>query len=288
MDVEIRSDGKADVWVYNSGAGIESQHPSRVEGGKLKYQLMIKLEGLDRSAVEDPCILQALLEPCSAPLFRQDVAYEEHNGSSIYEQTLRRMLVKGGGTVAVLEGPLAGFMTAQRSGSCAWSSLLPSVRRELDMREYKRFKHQVKLETLVDFFRKMPENPTPLKRVLLAKAVEKFARHTAKLFARTNPLLSREEALQCYQLIRRISSTLKEFESAGPLPEVPLYLTPPPAEFDNLFTAVTVCAAASKPLPGNPRVWVQLDKTEIEINRQVQAHLPLSVPTLDWSFASRV
>ncbi len=142
------SDKSATFRIYNTGAGINQYHASKPEGQKLKYQAYVEWQGVSREKLLSPYFLEALFELQTHA--RYNLKPTEYGTSDIYE-SLKLLLQPHTIREPSTAIDTSHFRSAQRSGICSWKSLMAFVRTKMDTRDYKRFKCDIKLQSLHDF-----------------------------------------------------------------------------------------------------------------------------------------
>lgn len=175
------SNKKATFRLYNTGAGIE-EHPSALKGHKLKYQAYVDWKGIDRRQFESPYFLQALYELKSyktLPDMASSTAYNEDDVYKSLKELLQPAIVESGSTVSIDDPSL---MTPQRSGVCSWKSLMAFMRTKIPLNDYKRFKCDIKLQSLLDFVNAHPSTNNPIDWRLVKRSHENLSRAIAKLY----------------------------------------------------------------------------------------------------------
>lgn len=174
------SDKKATFRLYNTGAGIGS-HQRGIKGHKIKYQVYDEWKGIDRKNLESPLFLEALYELNSYDTVPENYAKTDYQATDIY-QGLRSLLqpkVEAAGPQFDVDEAL--LMTPQRSGVCSWRSLMAFMRTKMGLNDYKRFKCDIKLQSLLDYIEAHPYDVDPMNWRLVKKSHQNLCRSIVKL-----------------------------------------------------------------------------------------------------------
>lgn len=192
-----RKDNNYDLVIYNTGSGTENCHDILFLDGKQKIRPIKKIENvtpqqlfLDDSIKEKTLFEELLRLRIPAELSCGDIRKGKPNAQSIYEVIFGHLQDNPSSPV---DQSTAGFMTAQRSGTCAWRVLTAFLHYKLnDKAAYKLIKNELKFQTMVEFDRRMEEHLVAdtvigdQARTVLKDAAKKFLRSTAKLYEPEN------------------------------------------------------------------------------------------------------
>lgn len=230
-EVKKQEDGKFTFRAYNTGSGIDS-----TEGVALfekeKHPCFLEIQDIELENLLNPTILSALIEMESFSLNptktegRVDLSPTKYSAADIYQGIIPLL----GGKVIPTDFKIEAVMTRQRGGTCSWKSLCAFLRSNLDFSSYKRFKYEIKLQTLIDFYQENAylffEDEKCLR--LFKCAVEKFSREILK----PQSGLSDAEVISTQRIIKSFNETMAHAErtlketfeknsatpSLGPLP----------------------------------------------------------------------
>ncbi len=142
------SDQKANFRLYNTGAGVE-WHASQKVGAKTKFATYTEWQGIERKRLESPNFLEALHEQQTCETCPNSQDKTQFSAKDIY-QGLKALLRPE----REKQGPAASpdhLMSPQRSGICAWKSLMAFLRTKMPLGDYKRLKCDMRLQSLADF-----------------------------------------------------------------------------------------------------------------------------------------
>lgn len=187
-----QNNGKYTLKLFNTGLGIY-YHPSMVSETKQRYLCFQEYNDIDEEVLLSGETLRQLVE------FRSCTKTVDGNATNYSEADIQECLIPSlrGKLNTSSNIPLSAYMSPQRSGTCSWKSLCAFVRSKITLQKYKRFKHDVKLQSLVEFYNQnknsFETNPDPKQFLLFKESVEKFARHILKLSKKSPPPLSNEE-----------------------------------------------------------------------------------------------
>lgn len=166
--------------LYNTGAGVTS-HPNARDGSKVKYQSYCEWKGIDRKKLESPLFLEALYELKSYDTTSNIGVKTAYDAPDIYS-ALKNLLQpneEGDGPELALDARL--LMTPQRSGVCSWRSLMAFMRTKMALADYKRFKCDIKLQSLGDYVEAHPTGVTAADWRLVKKSHQKLCRSLLRL-----------------------------------------------------------------------------------------------------------
>lgn len=140
----------ASLRLYNTGAGTD-YHESAQAGHKIKYKAYTEWAGIDKEKLESSHFLRALYEIKSIQDIPNRPMPTGYGAADVYE-ALRIILkpkeVKAGSELNLHPEE---FTTPQRAGVCSWKSLMAFLRTKVNVNDYKRFKCDIKLQSLKDF-----------------------------------------------------------------------------------------------------------------------------------------
>lgn len=166
--------------LYNTGAG-NRYHNSITEGYKTKFNSYCEWSGISREKLESKEFLRILYEMKTFKNLPESSKNTEYKEQDVYE-ALKRFLQPA----TENEGPttFSLMMTPQRSGICAWRSLMAFMRTKMTLPDYKRFKCAIKLQSLVDYVEAQPQQAamTPTEWRLIKKSHQKLCRSIVRLY----------------------------------------------------------------------------------------------------------
>jgi len=153
------SSTKASLRIFNTGAGIQ-EHDHFQVGAKEKVSYA-EWRDIDRDKLLDPHFAQALEEMITCTeIPGSNSAKTEYNFLDIYHGLKTFLGVKNENRIneaMVLNAPL---MQPQRSGTCAFRSLLAFIKTKMSQKEYRRFKCDIRIQALVSYTLQHPANST--------------------------------------------------------------------------------------------------------------------------------
>lgn len=174
-------DGKsAALRLYNTGAGAES-HRNAMDGNKIKYQSFCEWKGIERKKLESSLFLEALYELENYNRIPDSITSTSYNAPDIYNALKKNLQPEEEieGPTAAIDGHL--LMTPQRSGSCAWRSLMAFMRTKMTLADYKRFKGDIKLQSLGDYIDSHSTEVNAADWRLVKKSHQKLCRSILRL-----------------------------------------------------------------------------------------------------------
>ena len=143
----------ASMRLYNTGSGLE-YHDHKTEGHKTKHKAYTEWTGIAREKLESAYFMEFLYEIKNFDKHPNESLSTQYGEIDIYE-SLRSYLQpeeqKAGPELVVNN---EHFISAQKSGVCSWKSLMAFMRTKLELNDYKRFKCDIKLQSLTDFVKK--------------------------------------------------------------------------------------------------------------------------------------
>ncbi len=202
MILEVKKEKSGySMYVYNTGAGIDQNHPVKRHGKDLRYAPFIKYSGLD-------------LEDLGSEFFSASLALQvktvwdsskEVGPDQIYDHLLAPLKSK---KVKLSDDELF-YIKGQRSGTCSYRCILAMTRKEMgSKKEYKKFKLDTGVSTLVRMSEKLEELSkvdVGAAREILEQGTNNMARLVQKLW---NPLDLKHSTISNDD-VRRIYTTLK-------------------------------------------------------------------------------
>lgn len=174
------SNTTASFRLYNTGAGIQGNHHHLDDGNKIKYQTYCEWKGIAKGRLESREFLEAIKEMKENLYLPQQTKQTEYNESDIYIGLRNILKPDAEKTAQGFTTDPAWMMSPQRSGVCAWKSLMAFVRTKIDLNDYKRFKCDLRLQSLMDFVETSPA-PRALDWRLVLKSHEKLCRSILRL-----------------------------------------------------------------------------------------------------------
>ena len=170
------SDNIANFRLYNSGAGSE-YHPHHNDAHKTKYQAYTEWQEIDRSRLESDAFLEAVFELNSYDSHPINNRGTEYDKKDIYEGLKGLLKPKK-------ERPLIEFKmkSPQRSGVCSWKSLMAFAYTRMQLNEYKRFKCDIKLQSLKDFVDADKDEVTPKEWLLVKKSRQNLCQSILRIY----------------------------------------------------------------------------------------------------------
>lgn len=168
------SDSLATVRFYNLGAG-SGEHNEGLDGDKVKAACYVELTGVKKGTLLDENTHKILSE----------LRTEDEKGSRKYsEEDIYQGLINLLEPQSVEGGPATTeeLKTRQRSGVCAWRSLMAFMFAKLGKEQYKRFICDIKMQSLADSVSAMG-TPSKVEWRLLHKSHRKLCRRIEKAFS---------------------------------------------------------------------------------------------------------
>lgn len=223
----IPQSNKATFRLYNTGAGIETYHSSKIEGHKEKYQAYNEWNGIDREKLESPHFLEALFELKSFMVRDQIGTKTQYNKEDVYQGLKNLLEPKNESKGPQVELNTSHFMSPQRSGVCSWKSLMAFMRTKMEINDYKRFKCDIKLQSLRDYIDTHTENIQPADWRLVMKSHQNLCRSIVKLHQ--NELVGDAYIQIAQEELNQISNWIKAHSDCRyrkPIEKIPSYYTP--------------------------------------------------------------
>ena len=208
MYYEIIPDSKqsASFRLYNTGAGIDAYHPSILEGQKVKYRSYVEWNGIDREKLQSPYFLEALFELNSYT--RDKTATQTKYGQMEVYQGLKQLLQPQSAREQNTAIDKSHYRAAQRAGICAWKSLMAFMRTKMDLPDYKRFKCDIKLQSLHDFVLNLSSYVMVEDWRLVQKSHQNLCRAIVKLYQ--NHLVGDDYIQAAEQILTPISEWIEK------------------------------------------------------------------------------
>lgn len=213
MEITKEGEDNYSVRFYNTGAGIDSLEAVTVDY-KMKHRCFEEYKGVKQADLFNPNLLKGLLELTTFskdPTIDKGIAVAtatNYGPEDFYNGIVKLLNVKKSSPHYELED----LMSAQRIGTCTWKSLCAFMRRNLSRSEYKRFKLEIKLQSLKQFYESEKYRLYQSRKdlALIKRATEKFAREVLKLYKEDPPLISKEEFLFLRAYIEELSLKIDE------------------------------------------------------------------------------
>jgi hypothetical protein len=190
-EVVKQPDGHYTLAIFNSGAGLTGFHDQALVGNKIKFKPVVEYRDIPQEELlttsadcQGGFFLAALLEPRILP--SESYEHPEFDETYIYQQLLGH-LEQYRHTVPNQE--ISGFISAQRSGTCAWKVNNAILRVRLPLKLYKKIIPMIKANTLLEFWRKgeqliaTEDDPAAQLRELYRKSAAQLNRRLAKVYA---------------------------------------------------------------------------------------------------------
>jgi len=138
----------ATIRLYNAGSGAD-EHYNVTSGNKVKHQTYCEWKGIDRKKLESLSFLEALyeLKHCATYYPNHNTEYDQddiYKGLKDYLNPIEE--IPSNVKIDQME-----MMSRQRAGVCSWKSLMALVRTKMGKSDYKLFKSNIKLQSLVDY-----------------------------------------------------------------------------------------------------------------------------------------
>lgn len=134
--------GKANVRIYNLGAGAVKDDSGVISGHK--NPVYCELIGVTEEKLKNPNFLMAIKEMTTYPMKPETGEPTYYNHKEIYGMFKDHLQPE-----KIISSPL--LMHLQYGDTCTWRSLLAYMRPHMSIENYKRFKCDMMLQTLVDF-----------------------------------------------------------------------------------------------------------------------------------------
>ncbi len=202
--IERDKSGHFHFSILNTGSGI-NYHESKQLGLKKKYSPILSYRSVESKVVKDLKFYKALLElniiysKVVDPDAPEKTIENEwtHGAKDLYE----RILPSLGGTVKKGLIKDEDLITAQRSGTCSFKSIMKLIRSEaLNQRDYKRLVFNLRKDSLVAYLKKCEDGQ--LNNIeLVNRSCEKFAIFANKLHKQG--YIDNEELKAVRNLIKR-------------------------------------------------------------------------------------
>lgn len=195
--------------LYNLGAGADF-HAHGTLDLKEKGLPYLEFKGVKKTTLLSPLTLQALdeLNGYLAKFMTRvkktigSIQTREYNESDIYEGLGH--LLEATETASSTEGDIRP-MTLQRTGICAWRSLMAFIATKMSKEEYKHFICDIKLQSLLDKVEALKKTKKPAHNTceLVKRSLTKLSRTVQK--ACKNHFISEKYYFQATHLIEKMS-----------------------------------------------------------------------------------
>ena len=217
------SDDKATLRLYNLGAGIEDI-ATNTEGIQIKSAPMVEWQGIPYDNLRNitlATVLHELATKINIPYTSKPSSY---GGRDIYG-ALKELLNPESEVVVFSKDGQSLLMTPQRAGMCSWKSLLAFLRTKMDEDNFKIFKCDVKLQSLIDSYN-TPDPTSNLSKAahwrLIQKSLASTSRSIEKLYE--SGAVGQDYVLKAHELLLPVHQWVKANKSSilrnDALPEV--------------------------------------------------------------------
>lgn len=204
---EKNLEGTFDLTIINTGAGTNT-HDHLVEASKRKFNPVRRFSRLNIVSGEiDEKLLTSFLEKELLPLTPNGARFNEGN---IYGVEVERLKFKETPTLQLSQA----YITGQRSGNCAYKSVIIAARLALGVNDYKIFKHSLELRALSEGIQKLQQGAYKEKDSIhvihiLQRASKKMMASTLKL--RKKNLLNSTEARDAYNIAKHVLEAVENY-----------------------------------------------------------------------------
>lgn len=198
-------DNNYDIYLYNTGEGINAYHPQIQKEDIPFYKAVIKFENVfpeelglyTQNASDNSCFFRYLAN------LNNSASYEKKTIAMLYEKGFGHLARK----LVVVKEDHSLFVKGQHAGTCSWRVLQAFVLKTFgDFALYKKYVFELKLLTLVLFFKNCEEECDLESHMLLEEATTNLLRSAAKLYHADNPsttILSKEKAVHAQAIFTR-------------------------------------------------------------------------------------
>lgn len=206
-------DNKATFRLYNIGAGTK-ENVQITEGLKEKAAPMVEWQGIHREILRNIAFSKVLHEHKTDKNIPGTMESTSYEGKDIYG-ALRELLNPEREEIIFSREGESISMTPQRAGMCTWKSLTAFLRTKMDTDQYKIFKCDIKLQSLIDSYnfidpdRKLSEDAHWR---LIQKSLAKTCRSIDKLYE--SGAVGEEYVLKAHELLRPVHQWVKANESS--------------------------------------------------------------------------
>lgn len=276
------NEGSFTIEIINTGAGL-GNHSQLVEGTKLKSEPVRRFEKVAFVSGElDLSMIQGFLDCNLLPFTTEEY---EFNSEDIYYSAILERITK---REVIVDPKKQDEITGQRSGVCAWKSVLITVRRLLlkhsdlgsNPASYKVFKHLLEMNVLVAGVQNLAagsyRGPLEYETMqILQRSARKMMESIRKLryeerYSKKNKgteLLTKEQAREAYNICKQLLKTIEEYRVQ---PFKPYH---PPIEPSKIYSAAKVAQAI-----GNADI--RINDIQIPPVREIPPRLDEVFPTL--------
>ncbi|MBA3816253.1 MAG: hypothetical protein H0X29_06985, partial [Parachlamydiaceae bacterium] len=250
--------GTIDLSIINTGAGSE-RHDRVIQGTKQKFNPVRYFPNLNFVPGEiDERLLTSFLEKQLLPLKKHAI---EFNADNIYGVEVKRLEHK---EVRIALTP-QDWITGQRSGVCAYKSVLIASRLCLGVKDYKIFKHLLELKTLNDGTNKLLRDVYNKKTQhhvihILERASLRTMSSTLKL--RRKNLISAEDGRSAYDKAQFALVAVDNFRQ--------LPFEPYRSELKQIYHTATLCTSLAA-----YRASIQLPSPKIQKSKFIHLESPI-------------
>lgn len=203
------SDNKANFRLFNTGAGSD-YHPSEYVVTEHKAQSYVEWKGIERDKLESPLFLEALHEFETFQTLPGKETKTTFNKLDIYSG-LRHLLQPEGETNGPESLLTDQLMSSQKSGICAWKSLMAFLRTKMELNDYKRFKCDIKLQSLGDFVHTNSEGILVRDWRLVKKSYQNLCR--SLLILHQNQLVGEEYMVSAQKALEPVAAWIKQHKN---------------------------------------------------------------------------
>ncbi len=215
--------GKFIFGVLNAGSGLEYHSKKTTAGGKTIYLPSVEWGNLTEEQVADPKMLEQLMKLKIDPLrytkgHTKDEKRPCYSAGDIYS-----ILNKSLGHIQHKASQIEDYITPQRIGNCTWKSLMMTVRKSLDQKQYKRFLNDLKFNTLETLYRNLSTQPVRYDEkhhLLMIKALLYGAQKMAKTLEKRKEIFTEQElkdkTSQAQKLLKQAKELQKDYLKKHP------------------------------------------------------------------------
>lgn len=172
-EVVQEKDGSHSFKAYNRGSGVEYHAPPSLRQGKLYYPAYYERKNINLDKLLNEGFLGLLMEPQGYKGDSTPTGDPQYRAGDLYEVLFPKL----GGTLQPKKLEMEELMSLQKSGTCAWKSLMAVIRQHLTPQEHKLLMYAVHKESLWSFYVSNQDRITtaPTCRHLFEKALHNQA-----------------------------------------------------------------------------------------------------------------
>lgn len=203
-----QADDKYTLKIFNRGAGTR-YHFRHVEDGKHKIIPIVEKRNINLKDLLDPVFIQGFYEIRGMVLNRDAQGLRLRNEEIIYKSLFSKEILPG--DLAIQEKDKHNWVEPQKSGTCAYQSLLMVVEDKISLPAFHRFELELGLVALDHYSRNFIFLEAD--RDLLEKSLHAYSSTLCHYLKLTPQIFSAEELTLIYSHLKKIEDKIQKINS---------------------------------------------------------------------------